>query len=229
MARRNNHTLLWVAGAGVTAYVGYQWVYKPWAAARAANDGLPSPAGPALLPYYPPGSPNGALPPTSMISAPGAIVGFNSLGPQYGGVLGACIAKKGGTWSPEKCQGRLNDLVAAATAAKAQIAALKASTPNPAAVGVPAARLKLAEVNAAIANDDVQLAAAQARGDTNAAAIWQATAVAHRQEAADITTRIAAAQAPVNNSSAIAAWEGALAGHDTDYFNLTGTRLVGVI
>lgn len=231
MARRK-HTLLYIAGAGVGAWAAYEWIYKPWAAARAAAAGaLPLPGAYASVPSYP-ALPGSVLPgPTAMLPAPGAVtpIGWTSLGPQYGGVLGACIAKKGGTWSPEKCQQRLNDLVNAARTAQAQITALKAGSPNPNAAGIPAAQLLLAQNQAAMANAQAQYDANMAAGDLNGAAIWHAAIAAHAGDIADLTARIAAAGKPMDNSAAVLAYEGALAGNDNDYFNLTGTHLIGAV
>lgn len=231
MAKRNRRTLLWLAGAGVGAYVGYQYVYKPWRAGQVANGNAPLPGGG----YYPApgggGSLPGPMPGGSLLPQPGNItpIGWSTLGPQYGGVLGACIAKKGGTWSPEKCQARLNELVNAGRVAKAKIAELKAGIPNPAAAGVPVGQTKLLEVQAAIVNDQQQYAAASAAGDAVRAAAWHGALLSHQAEANAIAAHLAASQKPIVDTVAIAAWEGALAGHDTDYFNLTGVRLLSAI
>lgn len=227
MARRK-HTLLYVAGAGLAGWAAYQYLYKPWKAQQDAAAGGLLPGGGAFLPG---GTVTGSPPLGSLLPAPGGItpIGWTSLGPQYGGVLGACIAKKGGTWSPEKCQARLNDLVNAARTAKAQITALQGGSLNPNAAGIPAAQLALAQTQAALANATERYNATAAAGDTNAAAIWHAAIGAHQADIGDLVARIAAAGKPVDNSAAIAAYEGALAGNDNDYFNLTGTHLIGAV
>lgn len=240
---KQKHTLLWVAGGGVAAFAAYRYLFEPWAAEHGFADDVGGgasggggswpqsgwPLSPTpLTPTAPPVVGNLLPPPMSMLEAPGVIIGYNSLGPQYGGVLGACIARKGGTWSASKCAQRLNDLVAAAKTAKAKVAELKAGAPQNAA-GVPAAQAQLALVQQALTNDTVQYNAALQRGDTAAASQWHAALISHQTEAADIQARIAAAQTPVINTAAVAAWEGALAGHDQDYFNLTGVRLLPLI
>jgi hypothetical protein len=242
---RRKHTLLYVAGAGVAAWAAYEYLYKPWAAARGIGAGEGDQLNPLTLsPSYYPGAGGGAgggyvpaspgLPALSdMVSAPGLAlpspVGFTSLGPQYSGVLGACIAKKGGTWSPEKCQQRLNDLVTAARTARAQIDALRGGSANPNAAGIAAAQLALAQNQAALNQAAANLNAATAAGDQADANTWRAAIAAHQADINDLAARIAAAGRPVDNSAAIAAYEGALAGNDNDYFNLTGTHLIGGI
>lgn len=234
MARRK-HRLLWIAGAGVAAYGAYRFLYKPWAAGQLADSSdLPGGSGYSTLPGGAAGSvlPGTLLPsPSAMIPTPATVgpIGFNSLGPQYGGVLGACIAKKGGTWSPEKCQARLNALVDAARTAKGQIAALKSGTANPHAGLLPALQARLAQTQAAMMAANANYTLNVAQGDTVGAAQWHAAALGHQSDVNDLNARIAAVSAPANNNSAISAYEGALAGYDNDYFNLTGVRLLGAI
>lgn len=226
MARRNKHTLLYVAGAGVGAWVAYQYLYKPWAAARAAaadtgGGGLI----PSVYPAYPPFT-NPLPAPGAVVAAPGAIpppIGFTSLGPQYGGVLGACIAKKGGTWSPQKCQERLDKLTNDTRNAQAQIAALRGAT---AGVDLTAARDALARTQAALNAATAGYNADLQAGDTAGAANWHAAIVSHTADLNDLNSRIAAGSRANDNSGAIAAWQGAIAAHDSDYFDLTGQHLV---
>jgi hypothetical protein len=228
--RKRSHAVLWVAAAGVGGWAAYEFLYKPWAASQAAAGGG------ALPPYGGTGTggttalPGTLLPPpTAMVSDPANIIGFTSLGPQYGGVLGACIAKKGGTWDATKCAQRLNDLVSAAKNAKAQIAALKANTVNPAAAGIPAAQAQLDLTKAALTQAEAAYNNALAAGDSAAASVAHAAMLAHTSDINDLNSRIAAAQMPVSNTAAIAAWEGALAGNDNDYFNLTGVHLLSAV
>lgn len=217
MARRK-HTLLWVAGAGVAGWAAYYYLYKPWAAAQAAGVGAGGATG---LNYY------NFLPPAgSMVPSPSQIVGYTSLGPQYSGPVGACISRKGGTWSAAKCEERLNALVAAAQTAKAQIAALKSNTANPNAAGIAATQAQLALTQAALANAQVQYNKAVVANDSLGAAKWNSAIVGHQNDIAALSALIAAAQKPIDNSAAIAAYEGALAGHDADYYALTGYHLL---
>lgn len=228
MARRSKHTLLWVAGVGVAAWAAYEWVYKPW---RAARKGAQTDIGvPWASPYLPAaGAGSTALPgPSSVIAAPeslGNIVSYNTLGPHYDGPLGACIAKKGGTWTPEYCQARLTALIDSARTSKAQIAALKAAA-NPNAGAVPAAQAQLALVQAALAGATANYNAAVQRQDDADAAKWHVAVIDHQNEAAELAARIGAASQAPNNVVAIAAYEAQLAANDRNYYELTGQHLL---
>lgn len=226
MAIKKKHRLLWAAGAGVAGFAAYKWVYQPWAAQRALLAAAGATNAGGFLPSYP----TAPLPsPGTMLSPPTTVGGPTSIGQTYGGVLGACIAKKGGTWTPQYCQQRLDALVGAAQNAKAAIAQLKAGGTNPAAAGIPAAQAALAANQAALATATTNYNNSLAAGNSNDAAIWHAAILGHQADIVDLTNRIAAAKAPVNNLAAISAFEGQLASNDNDYFNLTGVHLISAV
>jgi multidrug efflux pump subunit AcrA (membrane-fusion protein) len=220
MARK--HRILWIAGAGVGAFAAYHWIYKPWAASRdaalAAGGQVPS-----LFPFS---SASALPPPAAMVSAPAQITPSNlNPGAAVGGVVGACMTKKGNTWTQGQCQARLDALVSAARNATAAIAQLQNGV-NPAAGGIVAAQAQLAAEQAALDIATQNYNAAAAAGNTNDAATWHAAVLAHQSDIADLNNRIAAAQAPANNAAAISAYQGQLAANDNDYFNLTGVHLL---
>lgn len=238
MAMKKKHRkLLLIAGVGVGGYLAYRFVYVPWKASQVAggntvatlpgaslwNDLFPSSTLPAVdLPA-----------PTSLITAPTSIDSTlpapistgGTLGPVYGGVLGACLAAKP-TWSPSYCQQRLDGYVSAAQSAKAAIANLQNGA-NPAAAGIPAAQAQLALEQAALAAAKDSYDKLTAAGDAVGAQQFSAAMIDHQNDINDLTARIAAASTANDNSAAIAAWEGQLAALDSDYFNLTGAHLTG--
>lgn len=222
--KKKHRTLLWVAGAGVGGFLAYEYLYKPWAAQQAALVAAGgTTAGTSLFPSLP----SISLPsPASLLSEPSS-VGIPSIGVNPGGVVGACMLKKGGTWTQSQCQTHLDALVAAATNAQQQITALSAGTSNPAAAGIPAAQAALAASQAALATATTAYDQLAAAGNTDGAATYHAAILSHQSEIADLTARIAAAQTAPNNTAAIAAYQGQLAANDNDYFNLTGVHLVG--
>lgn len=237
MATKKSHKLLWVAGAGVGAYLGYRYVYQPWKAAQDAlltttaatlpTTSLPSYVSPLSM-VAPPTTLPTMLPVTTVTPQPTSLVptSVTTLGPQYSGVIGACIAKKGNTWTAQQCSDRLTAIVAGAQAAQAAIAQLSAANANPAAAGIPAAQAQVAIETAALQQAQAAYAKAQAAGDGAGAAAWAAAIIGHQNDINDLTARIAAAQAPVNNSADIAAREGALAALDSNYFDLTGVHIL---
>lgn len=227
--KRNQRRLLWIAGTGVGAYLAYRYVYQPWAAQRAlaatggGAAGLPGATGAGGVSLYP----QPLLPGLSSILAPVQdIVPITSIGPQYGGVLGACIQRKGGSWSAEKCSTRLTQLVDAFNTAKAQVAALKSAAANPAAAGIPAAQAQLAASQAALVNATAGYNRDMAAGDTAGAAKWMAAIQGQQSDINALQARIATAGQAVDNTAGIAAYQGAMAAHDADYFNLTGVHLL---
>lgn len=226
MAARKKHTLLWIAGAGVGAFAVYEWLYKPWAAQQAAlvaSGALPASTNPLSSLF-----PSLNLPaPASMLSTTPAVGPVPSTGAPVGGVVGACMAKKGFTWTQTQCQTRLDALVSAATNARSAIAQLQSATSNPAAAGIPAAQAQLAATQAALATATDSYNKLLAAGDTNGAATFHAAMLAHQSDIADLTARIAAAGTANDNSAAIAAYQGQLAANDADYFALTGSHLIG--
>jgi hypothetical protein len=228
MASKKTHRLLWIAGAGVGAFVAYRYVYQPWAAQRAAlaaSGGTPAGGG-LLTSIFPTTYPNVGLPgPTALVSTPTTVGSVPSIGPTVPGLVGVVMRKK--NWTQSQAQTRLDQLVAAATAQSAEIARLKAGTPNPAAAGIPAAQAVLAANVAALAEAKTAYAAAVAAGDTNGALTWNAAILGHQNDINDLNARIAAASVANDNTAAIAAYEGSLAALDGDYFALTDTHLLG--
>lgn len=231
--KKKHRKLLLIAGVGVGGYLAYRFVYVPWKAGQAALPATPA-GGNGLLNYlFPTTTPLPAvnLPsPTSLITAPTSLPApistGGTLGPQYGGVLGACLAAKP-TWSPSYCQQRLNQYVAAAQEAQAAIANLSGATANPAAAGIPAAQAQIAAEQAAYNAAKDSYDKLTAAGDAVGAQKFSAAMIGHQNDINDLTARIAAASTANDNSSAIAAWEGQLAALDQDYFNLTGAHLTG--
>jgi hypothetical protein len=227
VAKAKSHKLLWVAGAAVGGWAAYEYLYKPWAAQQAAlvaAGALPATTGLAsLLPAI-------SLPsPLDMVSAPTALPSTTpvpSIGAPVGGVVGACMASKGGTWTQTQCQTRLDALVQAARNAQAAISNLQ-NTANPAAAGIAASQAALAAEQAALAVATTAYNQLVVAGDVNGAATYHAAILGHQSDINDLTALIAAAQKPVDNSAAIAAYQGQLAANDNDYFNLTGVHLVG--
>jgi hypothetical protein len=218
-----HHTLLWIIGIGGAGWAGYEYIYKPWAAQQAANALL---AAGGTLPATT-AAPTSLLPsltlpsPLSMITEPTALP-TPSIGTNPGGAVGACMTAKGGTWTQSQCQTRLDALTQAAQNAMAALAQLQAGTPNPAAAGIPAAQAQLEAEQAALATATDSYNQLVAAGNTNGAATFKAAMDAHTADINDLTARIAAAQVPVNNTAAIAAYQGALAANQQDYANLTG-------
>lgn len=233
---KKKHTLLWVAGAGVAGLAIYEFVYKPWAAGQPQSD-LPNP----ILPGYAPGpvytgtpilpggqttDPTGVPIPTpiSQLTLP-APISITTIGAQYGGALGRCIAAKGNTWSPSKCQQRLNDLVNSFNLSAATIAKLQSAT-NPAASGAPAVAARIQLLQGALSSAQQGLAAAQAAGAADQVAAYTKAISDHMTDLAAAQQLYAQATASVVNSGAIAAYQGQMAANDTDYFNLTGDHLM---
>lgn len=219
MASAKHHYLFWVAGVGGGAFLAYEFLYKPWAAAQAAA-GAANPLASFL------GTGATAFPPAAaMVSAPSQITPSNlNPGAAVGGDVGACMTKKV-IWTQQQCATRLNALKAAFANAQAAVANLQSGAANPAAAGIPAAQAQLAAEQAALAGALDSYNKLTAAGDTNGAATFHAAVLAHQADITDLQNRIAAAQAPVDNSAAIAAYEGQMAANDTDYFNLTGVHL----
>lgn len=223
---RKTHRLLWIAGAGVGAWLVYERVYKPWAAASSAAVAAGGQA-PSILSALP----NILLPtptpsPAAMVSAPLAITPSNlNPGALVGGAVGACMQKKGNTWTQQQCQTRLDALVAAAGNAKLAISQLSAAG-NPAASGIPAAQAQLAAEQAALVEAQTNYQANLNAGNTTNANAWYAAMIGHQNDINELNARIAAAQADPDNSAAIAAYQGQLAANDNDYFALTGSHLI---
>lgn len=243
MARKHRR-LLWIAGAGVGAYVAYRYVYRPWADARALA-ALPGGAAagaagggtsPAILPNYPnisfPNPLNMLTPPAPPITAPVTSTPAGvpttqvpSIGATVPGLVGVVMRKK--NWTQQQAQTRLDQLVAGAQNARAQITALSSASSNPAAAGIPAAQAALAASQAALAVAQQAYNQLVAAGDANGAALYHAAILGHQNDINELNARIAAASTANDNTAAIAAYEGALASLDNDYFALTDTHLIG--
>ena len=222
MAKSDNKTLL-LAGGGVAAFAAYEFLLKPWLAAKNAAAAA-SGALPTL--FSPPATSSLVSSPTSTW-APGGVQG-SIVDPRItpGGDVGQAMWKK--NWTQQQATTRLTALKAAYANAMAQIQAAKSPSSNPAAAGIPAAQQQLAVVQSAIANAEARAAQDAAAGDQAGAAKWAGAAATHRQDAAQLQQRIiAAAAAPAGDPAALAAWEGAAAGFKADYFALTGMNIPG--
>lgn len=216
-AQTDKHAALWVAGIGAAAFAGYEWIYKPWANAQALADVA------SLSP----------LSPVGMVSSP-TIVGSTA---NPGGVQGSIVDPRvtpGGdvgmamyrkNWPQAQAAARLQAIKAGYSTSLGAISQLQSQAVNPAASGIAAAQLVLqqndAAAAAAIANQQTALAA----GDAAGAALWASAAAAHQQDSREIRARIATASAPPDNSAAIAAYQGTIAGLKADYAALTGMTL----
>jgi hypothetical protein len=223
---KKHHRILWIAGAGLGAWAAYRYVYQPWAAASAAAAAAGTQA-PSLLSAI-----TSAIPlpsPAAMVGQPLAITPSNlSPGLQVGGPVGACMQKKGNTWTQQQCQSRLDALTAAASNARLAISQLSVAS-NPAASGIPQAQAQIALEQAALNVATTNYNNAVAAGNSNDAATWNAAIIGHQNDINELNARIAAAQTPVDNSAAIAAYQGQLAANDNDYFALTGSHLISGI
>ena len=226
---RKHHRILWIAGAGVGAWAAYRFIYQPWAAAAAAAAAAGE-TPPSLLSSLPSIlAPNSYPAPAAMVSAPLAITPSNlSPGALVGGVVGACMAKKGNTWTQQQCQTRLDALTAAASNAQLAISQLRTSS-NPAASGIPAAQAQIALEQAALDIATTNYNNSVAAGNASDVAIWHAAMIGHQNDINELNARISAAAAPVDNSAAIAAYQGQLAANDNDYFALTGSHLISSV
>jgi hypothetical protein len=218
MAARQNHDVLVMGAIGGGGLLAYQFLYKPWKAAKE----LAAIGGASTLPTYAPASVLST--PVSVGPAPGGVQG-SIVDPRQtpGGLVGQVMWKK--NWTQAQAQARLDALRNALATAQGAIANLKANTANPNAAGIPAAQLAAQQNDAAAANAIAQQQAALAAGDQAAASLWAASAAAHQQDAREIRARILAAGQAVDNSGAIAAYESAIAGYKSDFFALTGAAL----
>lgn len=221
MARTKGADLVKIAGVGAAGLAAWQFIVKP-ALERFA------PAGGATL------APIGAAARSAPIFSAPTIVG-PSVNP--GGVQGSIVDPRttpGGdvgqamwrkTWPEAQARARLDALKAGKANALAQIAKLRAGVANPAAPGVPAAQLQLAQTEAAAANAKAQYDAAFANGDVGQSAIWGGAWATHNQDIAELRARIAAALAPIDVAADIAKWQASIDALEADYAALTGYRL----
>jgi hypothetical protein len=224
---KGNHDLLWIALAAGGGWLGYEFVYKPWAANQAAIAAGAASAGGLALPGI-----------TSMVSGPsapitnqdqslvpGQVAPIYSSNPSlmYPGPVGTCMSRKGNTWTAAQCTTRLNALIVAYNNAMQQIANLKANTSNPAASGIAAAQAQLAVYDSTITQQ--QAALAQQPAGSQGYQQFATSIAALQVDRQQLAQRIAAASSPVDNSAAIAAYQGQAAANDNDFFNLTGQHL----
>lgn len=219
MPASKHHELLIAGGVGLVGFLGYEFIYKPWAAGNAApldlTSGLPS------------------FNPTSMLTTPTV----TNTTPNPGGVQGSIIDPRvspGGdvgqamwlkNWTQKQATDRLAAIKTGIANTKAGIAQLSSTQPNPAASGIPAAQLAMSQEQAAIVGATQAMNDAVARGDTANAQIWRNAIAAHQQDIAELQARINNAAAPVDNSGAIAQYQGALAALLQEYKSLTGVTL----
>jgi hypothetical protein len=218
MAAARKHDALVLGGAAAAALAAYNFLYKPWKAGQAAAGipGLP----PLASFLSTPGTVGPSAPPAG--GPQGSIVDAR-ISP--GGDVGYAMWKK--NWTQQQATARLDALKTAYRAALAQISALRAQTTNPAlaSANIGAATLAAQQNDAAAADALARSAAALAAGDQAGAATWAAAAAAHQQDAREIRSRVTAVNTAPDNTAAIAAYEGAAAGHKADYFALTGMTL----
>jgi hypothetical protein len=232
MATKRHHYVLWAAGLAVGGWAAYEYLYKPWQATQlAATAALPA----ALPNYSDYAAPSGLPSATDMLTDPNVLAPIipsqvsasatgvtTSLGPQYGGVLGACIAKKGGTWSPSQCQTRLDQLVAGYQSAAQTIAQLQGSAANN---NIASLQQLLAANQTALAQAQASYVAAQSNGDAASMATLATAIAGHQSDINAIQAKISANPGNADNSGTIAAYQGQMAANNMDYFNLTGTYL----
>lgn len=219
-AQQQSHTALWLGGAAAAAFAGYEFVYKPWAANQAL---LAAGGASALSPLFP----------SSMVSSP-TIVG-PSVNP--GGIQGSIVDPRvspGGdvgqamwrkNWTQTQAAARLAAIKTGYANSLAAISQLQGQVANPAASGIAAAQLALQQSDAGAAQAIANQQAALQAGDQAGAALWASAAAAHQQDSREIRARIATASAPPDNSAAIAAYQGTIAGLKSDYAALTGMTL----
>lgn len=220
-AQKDTHTLLWIAGAGGAAVAGYELFYKPW---RTAKD-LAAATGGAISPLLPTGglsSPSYVGPSPVSTQQQGSIIDPRT---SPGGDVGAAMWKK--NWTQTQATQRLNAIKTGVANSRAAIANLSSNTANPAAAGLNAAQAQLAAESAALAQAQQAYSRLTAAGDTAGAASYAAAIAGHQNDINDLNARIAAAQRPSDNSAAIAAYQGALAGLLADYTALTGMTYGG--
>ena len=217
MAAKQQHAGLWLAG-GAAALAGYEFLLKPWLAAKNATPLGPFSPGPSLT-----------TPPVVNPSGGGsASVVDPRVNP--GGDVGQVMWRKG--WTQAQATARLSEIKARAAEAVATLARLRA----PGAVNAQTAALvsqgqnDLAQLQATATNDRLQQQNALAAGDTAAAAAWDAAARGHEQQVANLSARISATSAAggAENQAQITAWESGLASLRSDYSALASPYTLNV-
>lgn len=222
MAQGKGHPILEVGGLAIAGFLGYEFVYKPWAANQAAI--AAGAAGADLLNPLPGVSDLVTSPSILGTAAPGGIQG-SIVDPRVtpGGPVGQAMWLK--TWTQAQATQRLNALQAAYTNAMTQAAALANNTANPAAAGIPAAQAQILAEQGALASAQDSYNQLIKAGNTAGAATFAAAIQQHQQDINDLQARINTASTASDNSAAITQWKAAAASADSDYFNLTGQHL----
>lgn len=216
MAAANQHTLLKLGGAAAAAFVGYEFIYKPWRAAKdaalAASAGSLSPGG---LPYtITSGGGNFGLPYITTPQSIGPMPSNLDPGAAVGGPVGYCMHKKG--WTQNQCTSRYNAIVTAYQAAVTEIQKLQTGTAQ------AATQAQITSTQAAIAQAQAALNAAFAAGNV-------AQVDALRAKIAAWSADVAALQTLLNQAGAkLASYQSAVAGLASDFQNLFGIALGGV-
>lgn len=227
--KKRHHYLLWGLGLAGGGYLAYRFGYKPWAAQRAAaaaaggSSALPPPT---YAPSYGGAAggvtyiPAGIQPPTvaNAVSAPTTLplpsittAGPNtSLGPTYTGPVGACIKIKG-SWSPQQCQNRLDQLTQAFNNARQWISGYQAT--------VGQTQATLAANQTALAGAQQAYNAALNNNDAAGAQAWLQAIQGHQDDIGNLTRALAALPGQ------LAAFQAQAAANDNDYFNLTQQHL----
>lgn len=218
-AAKEHHTLLWIAGAGGAVVAGYELFYKPWQTAQALA------AATGLTPLLPTG---GLSSPSYVGPSP---VSGQQLGsipdPRVnpGGDVGAAMWKK--NWTQGQAAARLTAIKTGIANSRQAIATLSSNTANPAAAGINAAQAQLAVESAALANATATYNRLVASGDVAGAAAYSAEIAGHKNDINELQARIDAASKPADNTAAIAAYQGTLAGLLADYTSLTNMTYGG--
>lgn len=221
-AASKHHDLLVLAGGGAAALAGYQFILKPLLARLQGGGALPNLLGGPFAISTP--SIVGGTGVYSPVTGPGGSISIVDPRVTPGGLVGQVMYRK--NWTQVQAQARLDQLMTACRTATAQIAALSVPGANPAAAGVAAAQAQI-QANQVAANTARQRAAQDlANGDTAGAANWSTAAASHEQDIVELSNRVSAGLASVDNSAAVAAYQGALAGYKANWLALTGQNLV---
>lgn len=223
MAKNQPSAGVLVAG-GAAALAAYQFVLKPFLASKAAAAAPLSTLWPATPAVSTPTSVGPSLTPSTGGQYQGSIIDPRN---SPGGDVGQAMWRKG--WTQLQAATRLDALKKAAANAVATLAQLRQpGAPNAQVQAlVTAGQAELTRVQSVAANDRLRESQAINAGDQAGAAAWGQAAAEHEGQAREIAARISAtsAAATADNGAAIAAWEGALAGHKADYLALTGYQL----
>lgn len=217
-AQRGSHDVLIVGGLGAVAFAGYEFLYKPWAAAKAAAAGLALPSYPSAASFV--STPTIVGPSVNPGGIQGSIVDPRTT---PGGDVGQAMWRK--NWTQAQAAARLAAIKTGVSNSLAAISQLQQQVANPASAGVASAQLALQQEDAAAAQAVTNQQAALAAGDQAGAALWASAAAAHQQDSREIRARIATASAPPDNSAAITQYQSTIAALKGDYKALTGLDL----